>query len=277
MTLIEEIPNCGSGIGYRPELSDSIFEFADSIDFIEVLADKYIHGAESLAHLRGLSNKFRVVPHGTGLSLGWSGAVDAQYLAGMRRVSAAAKAPYYSEHLSLTSVPGIDLGHLSPLQYSDELLDAIIRKTKSIQSYLGKPLVLENLTYIVQIPGSQYSEAEFLHRLTKATGCGLLLDLTNLYTNSVNLDFDAYAAIESYPLEHVVQVHLAGGRWYDGRLIDSHSELVAEEVWSLLEYLADRTRVRAALVEHDSAFPEFGLLLDQVTRARRILAKSRCT
>lgn len=274
MTLIEEIPDCGSGIGYRPDLNDSIFEHATSIDFIEVLADKYIHGAESLTHLRDLSDKFRVVPHGTGLSLGWPGAVDAQYLAGMRRVTAATRAPYYSEHLSVTSVPGIDLGHLSPLQYSDELLEAIIRKTNSIQSYLGKPLVLENLTFTVQIPGSQYSEAEFLHRLTKATGCGLLLDLTNLYTNSVNLGFDPCAAIESYPLECVVQVHLAGGRWYEGRLIDSHSELVPEEVWRLLEYLAARTRVRAALVEHDSAFPDFRLLLDQVTRARRILDKS---
>jgi uncharacterized protein (UPF0276 family) len=140
-----------------------------------------------------------------------------------------------------------------------------------IQGALDRPLVLENLTFVVRFPGSQYTEAEFLHRLTQATGCGLLLDLTNLYINAINYGFDPYAAIATYPLDSVVQVHLAGGTWKEQRLVDSHSRLVPEPVWQLLEYLTSRTQLRAALIEHDQSFPEFRLLLNQISRARLIL------
>lgn len=271
MNALNEIPYYGSGIGYRPELAQSIQESAESIDFVEVLADRYIAEVTALPELREIASEIPVIPHGTRLSLGWAGKVDREYLAGMRRVIDVTGASYYSEHLSMTSVPGIDLGHLSPIPYSDELLRVLIGKVNIIQDALDRPLVLENLTFVVRFPGSQYTEAEFLHRLTQATGCGLLLDLTNLYINATNFGFDPYDAIAAYPLGSVVQVHLAGGAWKEQRLVDSHSQLVPEPVWRLLEYLTPRTQLRAALIEHDQSFPEFPLLLSQISRARQIL------
>lgn len=275
MIALNDIPRYGSGLGYRSELEDPIMESIGSIDFVEVLADRFVEDTHALSTLRTIATAVPVVPHGTGLSLGWAGDFDRDYLAGIRRVIDVTGASYYSEHLCMTSVPGIDLGHLSPIQYSDELLKVIIRKVDLIQAFLERPLILENLSFVVRMPGSQYTEAEFFDRLTNATGCGMLLDLTNLYTNSVNFKFDPYLALESYPLESVVQVHLAGGTWKGEFLVDSHSRLVPEPVWKLLEFLASRVRVRAVLIEHDQSFPEFSLLLDQVVRARQILGGGR--
>jgi uncharacterized protein (UPF0276 family) len=173
----------------------------------------------------------------------------------------------------MTQAPGLDIGHLSPIWFTEEMLAATTRHVNQVQDFLEKPLVLENVTYMMAIPHNSMSQADFFNHLVAATGCGILLDVTNIFINSVNHQFDAAAFLRAMPLEHVIQVHIAGGVWRNGLLIDTHSRPVAEESWRLLELLTGRTKVRGIILEHDTRFPKMDVLLKQVRRARRLQEK----
>lgn len=271
---ISSVPYFGSGLGYRKELRDQILASRDSIDVLEVIADQYVDNPRRLDELRELCDHFPVIPHGIGLSPGSAAPPDRDYLAAIRKVVDITGMPFYSEHLCMTRAPGIDLGHLAPLWFTEEVLENTIRNVERTQDALGKPLVLENITYVLEIPGATLTQTEFFDRLVEATGCGVLLDITNVFINSVNHCFDPIGFLERMPLGRVLKVHLAGGFWNHGVLVDGHSEEVQEESWTLFEELVRRADVKACLLEHDTNFPEsFEPLLRQVERARTILTR----
>lgn len=273
--LTERIPSFGSGLGYRREIRDALAVQPRAVDFLEILTDQFIADERQHRELGEICATFVTIPHGVGLSVGSSSGLDLAYLRAIKRVSDLTGAPYYSEHLCMTRAPGIDIGHLSPMWFTEEILGDTIRNVTQAQDYLEKPLVLENVTYLFDVPNSEIAQADFFRALVQATGCGILLDLTNIYINAVNHGEDAVAFLDAMPLEHVVQVHLAGGYWADGILIDGHSEPVQEESWSLLEELTRRIPVRACIIEHDSNFPPgAGILFEQVKRARQIQTRS---
>jgi uncharacterized protein (UPF0276 family) len=273
---VAAIPFLGSGIGYRREIADALKQRKDEVDFVEIITDQFTRDAATLESLEELRKSFVVIPHGIGLSIGTASPLDVSYLERIKVVADMVDPPYYSEHLCMTRAPGIDIGHLAPLWYTEEVLETVIRNVAHVQEYLNKPLVLENITYIFDIPGSTMSHEQFLTRVTAATGCGILLDVTNLKINSVNHGFDPLEVLERMPLDSVVQVHLAGGFWSHGVLIDGHSELVDEDTWQLFSDLTGLVDLKASIIEHDADFPEdFTVLLDEVDRARSIMAASR--
>lgn len=260
----------GSGIGWRREIAAEIRGAGDRIDFVELLVDQFL-GEGRLEQARQVCEEIATVPHGIGLSIGSANGVDPDYLAAIKQVADLCSAPYYSEHLCTTRAPGIDIGHLSPLQFTEEVLARTIANVHQVQESLGKPLVLENVTYLFAVPGAEIEQAEFFSRVVADTGCGILLDITNAYINAENHGQTASDFIEALPLDAVVQVHLAGGYWHDGIFLDAHSELVHEPVWDLLEDLCGRTRVPACVIEHDANFPsDAEALIAQVERARAI-------
>jgi uncharacterized protein len=268
------IPYLGSGLGFREELAEETFAAHEQLDFVEVIAEQYAR-PEGLDRLREIADTFTVIPHGVGMSIGSMGPVDSEHLKTIKRVSDVAGSPYYSDHLCMTRVPGIDLGHLAPLWFREDLLKKTIEKVRIVQDALNKPLILENVSYVVDLPNSELTQTEFIRELTASTGCGILLDVTNLYTNAVNHDIDTRQFLDELPVDRVVQVHLAGGYWRDGVLIDGHSNPVPEEVWELYTQLCDQTDIKGALLEHDQDFPSIDSLLEQVWRARTILEHSR--
>ena len=272
---VATIPHLGSGLGFRDRLADMTFAARQEIDFVEVVTERYAGGPAQLDQLREVVDAFPVIPHGLGLSIGTAGPIDKEYLSQIKRVSDLTRSPYYSDHLCMTRAAGIDLGQLAPLWFSHDVLRPTIDRVNEVQDELGKPLVLENVTYLFELPGADMSQAEFFHRLVDATGCGILLDVTNVYTNAVNHHFDPALFMAEMPLQSVVQVHLAGGFWHDGVLADSHSEQVPPPVWDLFAQFCERTDVRACLLEYDQNFPDFRVLLDQVARAREILSADR--
>jgi uncharacterized protein (UPF0276 family) len=170
----------------------------------------------------------------------------------------------------MTRVPGRDIGHLAPLWFTEDLLQHIIDRVLRLQDYLGKPLILENVTYMLEIP-SPMSQADFFHRLVEATGCGVLLDVTNVFINATNHHFDSGEFLKQMPLDHLVQVHLAGGYWRNGWLVDGHSTLVPSEVFGLLMTLTTLCQVKNIIFEHDAQFPSMTDLLEQMDHARSIL------
>lgn len=269
------IPHLGSGLGFRDELSASTFAARRDLDFVEILTERFARGPAELDRLREVVDAFPVIPHGLGLSVGAAGPLDREYLGRVKQVSDLTRSPYYSDHLCMTRAPGIDLDALTPLWFSESVLRGTVERVDMVQDLLGKPLVLENVTYLFELPGGGMTQPEFFHRLVEATGCGILLDVTNIYTNAVNHHFDPERFMAEMPLDSVVQVHLAGGFWTDGVLVDSHSHPVPPAVWQLFAALCERADIKACLLEFDQNFPEFSVLTNHVTKARDIMASAR--
>ncbi len=268
---IETMPDLGAGLGYRREIGAAIRENAHRIDFLEIVAEQFMSSAGQLDELAELADLMPVIPHAIGLSIGSLTPIDRAYLQKLREVSDISRAPYVSEHLCMTHVPGIEIGHLSPLWMTEEVLQATADKVSAVQETLGKPLILENITYPFQVPQGDMSQPEFFRRLVETTGCGILLDLTNVHTNAQNLGVDPIRFLTEMPLDRVIQVHLAGGFEADGVLIDSHSEPVEQASWDLLQELVNRITLRGCLIEHDSNFADPEMLIAEVERARRVM------
>src|SRR5204863_5346166 len=155
---------------------------------------------------------------------------------------------WFTEHIAFTQVHGWNIGHLAPLPLTREAVAAVCRNVRRWRDTAGVPLMLENITSMVVLPG-ELTEPQFLAEIAERSGCGLLLDLHNLYTNATNHGYDALAFLDELPLECVAQVHLGGGHDEEGYRIDSHSAPTPEPVWELLRHVAARADLHAAIVE----------------------------
>jgi uncharacterized protein len=271
------LPELGVGLGYRLPLHDDIVASADRIDFLEVISDQYLYAPpERVDRLLRLRDQFPLIPHGVGLSVGTATPLDAGYLDRLAWFVAATDAAWFSDHLSFTKVPETDIEQLTPLWFTEESLDAVCRNVRQLKARIPQPMfLLENITYYFPIPDSDMNEARFLTRVLEDTDTGLLLDVNNVWVNSVNLHFDPYEFLRSIPLDRVVQIHLAGGREVQGLVFDTHSTAVNEEVWRLLDFVLARCDVKAILLEWDQDWPEFDQLLDHLDRARGMLRRVR--
>jgi uncharacterized protein len=265
-------PWLGSGLGYRAQFRAELFENRARIDFLEIIADHYFDATpEKLAELDLLAAHFPLVPHGLDLSLGGAEELDAGYVEKLARLIERINPPWFSEHLCFTRGGGVPIGHLTALPHGFAAIDAVARNVDMLRKRIKVPLLLENVTTVVAVPGAQMDEAEFLSRVLERTGCGWLCDVANLYANAVNHGVDIDAGFERWPWDRVVQFHYAGGRWRDGALIDSHDRATAGEVWALFERVAARAPVKGAVLERDENLPPFEELLAEVDRARAIM------
>ncbi len=260
----------GAGLSLRrPHLADALAH-ADSVDLLEIVADHYFAPARR-DELAILNERFTLVPHGLDLSLGSAAGVPADYLRDLAALIAAIEPPYWSEHVAFTRVGERRIGHLAPIPFTREALDVFVRNVAFVRTSIDRPLILENIACPFDIPYAEYTEAEFLTLLVERTGCGLLLDVANLYYNALNRGQNPGECLERYPLEAVVQCHLAGGHWADDEWVDSHAESVPEPVWDLFAQVARRVPLRAAIVERDEHLPAFLDLTREVARARDIM------
>lgn len=295
--MVNGLPALGAGLGYRRELDAQIRANRDRIDWLELISEHSISTTRDHFHTAvDLSRLFPVSPHGVDLSIGTEGSLDERYVERLIELVHATRAPWFSDHLCFTRAGGIDLGQLTPLYRTATVALEIAEKARRLQEQAGVPFLLENITYYFEIPG-ELSEAEFITKVLEESGCGLLLDLTNVYVNSVNHGFDPYAFLATLPLDRVVQVHLGGCVWRDGVLvgtcpckrralrrpdgkpstdglmIDTHGHAIAPAVWDLLDYVVQRASVRGVLLERDANFPDdFGEILSELDTARSIMA-----
>jgi uncharacterized protein len=262
----------GIGIGYREQLKSELFLNKEIIDFLEIIGDRYLDTNQFLEReLSSLAANFPLIPHFINLSLGSAEGIDLDYLTKIAKLVKQLDPPWWSEHLCFTKAGGVDIGHLAPLPYTQEAVDIVCRNIKQVQSYLDIPLILENITYMVEIPGAEMTEAQFIGEIAEKTDCGLLLDITNLHINSTNHSYDIDQFLAQLPLERVVQLHFVGGYWHDGVLIDSHSESTPTEVWQLMQQITSRTRVKGIVLERDENFPPFNELALELNQAKAIL------
>ncbi|MDT0471069.1 DUF692 domain-containing protein [Streptomyces sp. DSM 41014] len=264
----------GAGLGYRKELSKEFYTQRARIDVVEVLADQWF-GDGNRERLREIADTFPTVVHGVGMSVGGAGRISEDYLKDAREAVRVCDASFYSEHLAVTHIPGMNSGHLCPPVISDESLKVCIRNVEQAQDFLGVPLALENITYSMTLGADHSAAASFFGDIVQATECLILLDVANLYINSRNHQFDPLKYLDLLPVERVVQIHLAGGIVSDtGKYIDSHSEQVGQEIWELASAVAVRVKPDSVIIERDQNFPDFDSLLDDVAAARGIFFPS---
>ncbi|MBN8721468.1 MAG: DUF692 domain-containing protein [Acidobacteria bacterium] len=266
------LPVLGVGIGFREQFAGELFLNQDKVGFLEIIADHYIDPHPNKEkELAILKEHFTLVPHAINLSLGSAEGLNQPYLKKLANLVNKLNPPWWSEHICFTQAGGIDIGHLSPLPFTWEAIDVIVKNIKQVKEYINAPLILENITYMLEIPGAEMSEAEFISEILMQTDCGLLLDITNLHINSVNHKFDIESFLNSIPLERVVQLHFVGGHYHHNLLIDSHSHPTPREVWQLMETVAKRTCLKGVILERDENFPPFNELLTELEQARQAI------
>ena len=264
------------GVSYRSRWRTDILGQPPGLDCLEVIAENYLSAPpERLAELDAIRERYPVLPHGVGLSFGSDAPLDPDRLRKTAQLVERVQAPWFSEHLAFTEAGGLQIGHLAPVPFTREALAVVTRNVRQWQSAVGAPLLLENITYGVQLPG-ELTEAQFITELLERTGCGLLLDLHNVHTNAVNFGFDAEGFLRELLLERVGVIHLGGGfDEADGYRVDSHSAATPEPVWELLRWVCSRVTPAAVIVEWDVDLPPFDVILRDVERARSILEEGK--
>lgn len=276
---LKKIPYLGVGMGLRDEIAGTTMDHEDAIDVLEIISERFFDRPAAIWDFLGrFSSKFPIIPHGVKLSIASARDIDRDFLENIRKLCDFVHASYYSDHFALTRLPGIDIGHLSPIWFTREALEMIVKKVDIIQNFLGIPLVLENISSIFTISEADFEEPEFITQVCKRTGCGLLLDVTNVHINSYNCGQDPQSFLERFPLDYVVQIHLAGGVLENGWFYDTHSREingVNEGVWELLGHAAAHCNIKALVIERDQDFKEDfdAMILKDLTRARTILER----
>jgi uncharacterized protein (UPF0276 family) len=265
-------PRLGVGLGLRAPLYSNIMDNKSSIDFLEIVADQYIYATpEKMELLLETGKHFPLIPHSVGLSLGTDSPVNEDYLQRTLDLVERIDACWFSDHICFVKTPEVDIGQLTPLWFTEESLEVVCRNVNQVKAKNDRLFLLENITYYFPIPLNEMTEAEFISQVLEKTDCGMLLDVNNVYINSVNLGYDPYEFLKSIPLDRVVQAHIAGGVRVRGINVDTHGAAVPKEVWDILRYVVANSPVKGILLERDQNYPAFHELLDELNYARQIL------
>ncbi len=269
------------GIGWRRELAGGILSNLDRIELVEVIADDLFRApARELRAMKTLSAQVPVVLHGVSLGLASSLPVDARRLESLARVVHSIEPELWSEHLAFVRGDGVEIGHLAAPPRSVATVCGAAENVARARRIVGATPLLENIATLLEPPGSELDESEWIARVLVQSDAPLLLDLNNLYSNAVNFGRDPLEQLCALPLERVRAVHLAGGKWIgpagNQRLLDDHLHAVPEAVYSLLTELGARApRPLSVILERDGSYPAFGELLVEIERARAVLAEGR--
>ncbi|WP_413219819.1 DUF692 domain-containing protein [Tritonibacter mobilis] len=270
------LPNA-AGVGYKPQHFQAIMEDAGTVEWLEIHAENYMgDGGRPLAQLRHLSERFPISVHGVGLSIGGEGPLDPDHLARLKHLVGWLKPASFSEHLAWSTHDTHFYNDLLPLPYTDATLTRVCDHINQVQDLLGRQMLLENPSSYLAFAESTWAEPAFLNEIAKRTGCGLLLDVNNVFVSATNLGYRPQEYIDAYPLDLVGEIHL-GGHDEDeddhGRplLIDSHGAEVVDPVWSLLAYTLVRSGPKPTLVEWDTDVPDWPVLEAEAARAANAL------
>ncbi|MBH8562345.1 DUF692 domain-containing protein [Nostoc sp. CENA67] len=269
--MFSHLPTLGVGLGFREPFKSDLFLNRQQVDFLEIVAEHYLDApVQKQQELELLASHFPIIPHAINLSLGSAEGLDTDYLRKLASLIKQLNPPWWSEHICFTKAGGVDIGHLSPLPYTKEAVEVLCRNIAEVRRWVDVPLILENITYMVTLPGAQMTEAQFLTEVVERSDCGLLLDVTNLHTNAMNYAYDVHDFLQQLPWERIVQLHFVGGHWHDGILIDSHSQSTPLEVWQLMDEVVGRASVKGIVLERDENLPPFAELTEELEKAREI-------
>ncbi|MFJ6677476.1 DUF692 domain-containing protein [Actinosynnema sp. NPDC091369] len=268
------LPELGFGVGLRSRHAADVLRGPSGVDWFEVITENVLdNGGYARYLLDQVAERFPVVLHGVSLSIGSTDPLDLDYLRRVGRLAGGVGAAWVSDHLCWTGVLGLNTHDLLPLPLTEESLRHVVRRVRVAQDVLERPLVLENPSTYLGFAESTVSECEFLARLAEESGCGLLLDVNNVYVSAVNHEFDPYEYVRALPADRVVYLHLAGHADRGTHLIDTHDRPVADAVWDLYEFTTGLLPSVTALVEWDDRVPPFPVVTAELAKARERTAR----
>jgi hypothetical protein len=264
------------GLGLRKPHYAEFLEHRIAVDFVEVISENFmVDGGRPRHILRAVRERYPVALHGVSMSVGSAEGVDRAYLARLRALADDIEPLFVSDHLCWTRTGGFNSHDLLPLPYTDEALDVVGANVAIAQDVLGRAMLIENPSSYVAFGNSTMTEWEFLDALCARTGCGLLLDVNNVFVSAANHGFDARDYLDGIPADRVRQIHLAGHSQGEALLIDTHDSPVCASVWDLYAHVLPRLGPVATMIERDDDIPALHELLAELGQARAIGAAAQ--
>ncbi len=266
----------GFGLGLRAPHYSQIVETRPPVGWFEILSENFmVRGGRPLHWLERVRADYPVAMHGVSLSIGSTDPLDEEYLDELQRLQRRVQPEWISDHLCWTGVAGNNLHDLLPLPYDEGAVRHVVERVERVQHRLGAQILLENVSSYMTYASSELAEWDFLAEIAQRADCLILLDVNNIYVNSVNHRFDPLVYLDAIPPGRVRQIHLAGHQHRaDGLIIDTHDAPIAEPVWRLYEYARHRFGDVATMIERDADIPPLGELLQELDRARAIAARA---
>jgi len=257
------------GVGLRAAHYEDFLSCKRDVGWLEVHSENYFGaGGYDLHVLRRLRAEYPVSVHGVGLALGSAATEGGRHVAKLKSLVDAIEPALVSEHLCWGRALGRHFNDLLPLPYTAEALALMVARVSALQEALGRRVLVENVSSYVEFSVSDIPEGEFVGELARRSGCGVLLDVNNLYVNQLNHGGDALHAMRAIPIDAVAEIHLAGHLITEACVIDTHGDRVAEAVWRLYRAALDRFGMVPTLIEWDTDIPPLDVLLDEAQRAR---------
>ena len=265
-----KLPFLGFGLGLRTDHYQDVLNLKPDIDWFEIITENYlIPGGKPLHFLEKIRHDYPVVIHGVAMSIGGSDPINFEYLNSVKNLANNIEAQWVSDHLCWTNYGGHNSHDLLPLPYSEEALNHVVNRINKIQDYLGRQILLENVSSYVDFVESEIPEWEFLSLVAKKSGCYLLLDVNNVYVSAFNHQFDPEVYIDSLPGAHIQQIHLAGHTNCGTHIIDTHDDAIIDEVWDLYRHTIKRFGQISTMIERDDNIPPLEELMTELGYAKR--------
>jgi hypothetical protein len=232
-------------------------------------------GGAARERLEKARSVFPLVSHGINLSIGTTDDIDREYIRSIKQLLDSVDSPWWSDHLCFTSQGGVYMHDLLPLPFSKEAVKHVAQRARIVQEMVGRPFLFENISFYMNMPGMEMTDAQFLSEVLEESDCGLLLDVNNIYVNSLNHKFDPYQYVDQIPLERTVQIHVAGHSQKQDVVIDTHGAPVVQPVFELLRYVLQKCEVKAVMIERDQNFPAISELIGELDQIRAIVRETQ--
>jgi len=263
----------GFGLGLRTDHYREVLDSPPAVDWFEVITENYlVPGGKPLEFLYRIRESYPMVMHGVSLSVGGCEPIDRDHLAGLARLADSLDVPWFSDHLCWTGTAAGNLHDLMPLPYNDDVVRHVARRIAEVQDFVGRPMLIENLSSYVTYRESVMSEWEFLGAVAEEADCGILLDINNIYVSAYNHDFDPLEYVDAVDPARVRQFHLAGHLNAGDYIVDTHDHPVIDPVWSLYEHAVKRFGRVATMIERDDHIPPLADLVAELDHARELAA-----
>ncbi|HHJ18360.1 MAG TPA: DUF692 domain-containing protein [Gammaproteobacteria bacterium] len=267
----QPLPYLGFGLGLRKDHYQDILATLPQVDWFEILTENYlVPGGKPLYYLDQIHEHYPMVMHGVSLSIGSHDPLNFEYLDQVKMLAERVDAQWISDHLCWTGQKGINAHDLLPLPYTEEAIKHVAGRVQQVQDYLGRQILMENVSSYVTYQQSGMEEWDFLGAIADEADCLILLDINNIYVSSVNHEFNPTDYLNGIPTARVQQLHLAGHRNLGDYIIDTHDEPIVDDVWSLYAAAVKRFGKVSTMIERDDNIPELPVLLDELEQAKHI-------
>jgi len=264
-------PFLGFGLGLRTPHFEHVLQHQPDIDWFEILSENYmVAGGKPRYYLEAIAERYPIVMHGVSMSIGSTDPLDMDYLKSLKKLANDVQPKWISDHICWTSIHGQNSHDLLPLPYTLETVKHVAERVKQVQDFLGRRILLENVSSYLSYNNSEMDEWEFLSQVAEEADCLILLDINNIYVSARNHHFEPLDFLNKIDPRRVQQFHLAGHSDFGDHVIDTHDHDVPDAVWQLYKEALKRFGAVSTMIERDDNIPEFPELYDELQIAKKI-------